>query len=313
MASLFAGVGGIDLGFELTGKFKTVVANEKDEKASITYKANFNNNLIVDDIQNITKSDFPEYDLLLSGFPCTSFSIAGYRKGFEDEHTGNLFFETLRIIVETKPKAIFLENVKNLVSHDDGKTFQIICDSLISNGYYIKHQVMNAKDYGNIPQNRERIYIVGFLNKQHYDNFNFPNPTLLTKKLSNVIEYDVKMDDIYYYSEKYSFFPILKEHIISQNNIYQWRRKYVRENKNNVCPTLTANMGTGGHNVPLILTKYGIRKLTPRECFNIQGFPSNYALPDIANSHLYKQAGNSVVVTVIERIAENIYKALKMI
>ena len=312
MVSLFSGVGGIDLGFEQTGKFETILANEIDDKASLTYQSNFNNKLIVEDIRNLKKKDFPKYDVLLSGFPCTSFSIAGYRKGFEDENTGDLFFETLRIIVATKPTVVFLENVKNLVGHDNGKTFRIIYEALKSNGYNIKYQVLNAKEYGNVPQNRERIYIVGFRNKKDYRKFEFPEPIELTKKIGNFISFNKKVDKKYYYTEeKYNFYNILEENMNSMDTIYQWRRKYVRENKSNVSPTLTANMGTGGHNVPLIKTKHGIRKLTPRECFNLQGYPDNFKFPNIADSHLYKQAGNSVVVPVIKRIADKIYEAIK--
>lgn len=311
MLSLFSGVGGIDLGFEKTGKFKTILANEIDEKASFTYRSNFDNELLLGDIRELQVDDIPKYDILLSGFPCTSFSVAGYRKGFEDENTGDLFFETLRIIVSTKPAIVFLENVKNLVGHDGGKTFRIILDSLESNGYYMKYQVLNTKDYGDVPQNRERIYIVGFRDKEVYKNFDFPKPIELTKKLSDVINFNEKVDDKYYYTaEKYKFYNILQEEMKNSDTIYQWRRKYVRENKNNVSPTLTANMGTGGHNVPLVRVKHGIRKLTPRECFNLQGFSEEFQLPELADSHLYKQAGNSVSVSVITRIAEKIYEAV---
>ena len=159
MASLFAGVGGIDLGFEMTGKFKTIWANENDKNARLTYSKNFDVEINDKDIRDVESDEMPDIDILLSGFPCTSFSIAGYRKGFEDERTGDLFFETLRFIVAKKPKIVFLENVKNLVSHDDGKTFRIIKDSLKKNGYKIKFQVLNAKDYGDIPQNLSLIHI----------------------------------------------------------------------------------------------------------------------------------------------------------
>ncbi|MEG2380478.1 MAG: DNA (cytosine-5-)-methyltransferase, partial [Oscillospiraceae bacterium] len=171
---------------------------------------------------------------------------------------------------------------------------------------------MNGKDHGNIPQNRERIYIVGFLDKNAFDNFQFPNEIELTNGLDTVIDFKAKVEDRYYYREGVqNFYDKLEETITSQNSVYQWRRQYVRENKSGVVPTLTANMGTGGHNVPLILTNCGIRKLTPHECFNIQGYPTDYILPtDTANTHLYKQAGNSVVVPVISRIAENIQKVL---
>lgn len=310
--SLFSGVGGIDLGFENTGKFETILANEIDSHAAMTYSLNFNNQLIEEDIREVDTIPLPDFDVLLSGFPCQAFSIAGYQKGFEDER-GDLFFETLRIIKEKRPRVIFLENVKNLVSHDNGNTFKVIQEALRYHGYYIKYKVMNAKDYGNIPQNRERIYIVGFDNYDDYINFAFPEVVSLETSLSDIIDFTSKLDESYYYTaEKHHYYPILKEQIISQKSIYQWRRKYVRENKSGVVPTLTANMGTGGNNVPLILSDFGIRKLTPRECFNAQGFPEDFILPDnMALSHLYKQAGNSVVVPVIERIANNIADAME--
>nr|WP_248675326.1 DNA cytosine methyltransferase [Staphylococcus haemolyticus] len=311
VCSLFAGVGGIDLAFEQTGNFETIIANEIDAKASETYRLNFNNELIQKDIRDIEPENLPDFDVLLSGFPCTSFSIAGYRKGFEDETSGDLFFETLKVIVEKQPQIVFLENVKNLVGHDKGNTFKVIREALETNGYHIKYQVLNAKDYGNIPQNRERIYIVGFKDIEQYKNFDFPKPIYLKQRITDVIDFSKRVDDSFYYTEdKYKFYHLLKESIVKSDTIYQWRRKYVRENKSNVSPTLTANMGTGGHNVPLILSKHGIRKFTPRECFSLQGFPESFKLPDLANSHLYKQAGNSVVVPVVNRIAQNIYKSV---
>lgn len=309
--SLFAGVGGIDLGFEMTSFFKTIWANEFDKNAAITYQENFTNELIIEDIHNIDPEDTPDIDVLLAGFPCQAFSVAGYRKGFEDER-GDLFFETLRFIKKKQPEVVFLENVKNLVSHDDGNTFRVIYEALQFYGYHVKYQVLNAKDYGNIPQNRERIYIVGFKDKEAYKNFDFPKPIPLLTQLSDVIEFEKKVDDRFYYTEeKHSFYHKLEESITSKDTVYQWRRQYVRANKSNVVPTLTANMGTGGHNVPLVLSNTGIRKLTPKECFNVQGYPESYHLPELALSHLYKQAGNSVVVPVIYRIALEIASAIK--
>ena len=307
IASLFAGVGGIDLGFQQTKKFKTVYANEIDEKASETF--NLNNSIEVDnrDIRDINPNEVPDFDVLLAGFPCQPFSVAGYRKGIEDEKNGDLFFEILRFVKVKKPKVVFLENVKNLVGHDNGNTFKIIVESLEQYGYYLSTQVLNACEYGNIPQNRERIYIVAFKEFENSFIFNFPNAIELNTTLYDLIDFDNKVDSKYYYTaEKFKHYDLLKENITSNKTIYQWRRKYVRENKSNLVPTLTANMGTGGHNVPLILSKHGIRKLTPRETFNIQGFPKDFMLPDQANSHLYKQAGNSVVVPVIKRIADQI-------
>ncbi|MDK2818033.1 MAG: DNA cytosine methyltransferase [Spirochaetota bacterium] len=310
-ASFFAGVGGIDLAFEQQG-FNTIYANEIEPLACKTYEANFDLKVDNRDINIVKDNEIPDFDIMLAGFPCQAFSLAGYRQGFEDKKgRGTLFFELERIFKIKKPKIIFLENVKNLVGHDNGNTFRAILEKLDKTGYYVKYQVLNAIHYGNIPQNRERIYIIAFKNKKQYQKFEFPNPQELTTKLSDVIDYEKQVDSRYYYTNTCSFYDKLIEAMTSKNTVYQWRRIYVRENKNTVCPTLTANMGTGGHNVPLVLTDTGIRKLTPKECFRIQGYPTNFVLPeDVANTHLYKQAGNSVVVPVIARIAENIKKVL---
>lgn len=310
--AFFAGVGGIELGFTQTGEFRVVYANEFDKNARETYKLNNPDvNLDGRDIHDVSPNEIPYADVIMGGFPCQAFSIAGYRKGFEDDR-GDLFFELLKMISSKKPRVIFIENVKNLVSHDHGNTFKVIREALAVNGYYIKWKVLNGKDYGNVPQNRERIYVVGFDNKEDYLKFDFPEPIELKKSIKDVIDFNGQYDEKYYYRDgKQPFYDQLVDSIDSQETVYQWRRKYVRENKAGVVPTLTANMGTGGHNVPLILTdSKEIRKLTPKETFNAQGYPKEFKLPDISNAQLYKQAGNSVVVPVINRIAENIVDVL---
>jgi len=307
VVSLFAGIGGVCQGFK-NARMNIIWANEIDKMACLTYATNHPDvRLINDDINNVKTANIPNCDVLTAGFPCQAFSIAGYRKGFDDER-GNLFFSILRILQEKtqKPSVIFLENVKNLLTHGNGNTFKIICNELNKLGYLLHFKILNSCDYGNVPQNRERIFIVGFLNINAYNKFKFPEIINLTKSIKDIKEKDIK--DKYYYTEKSKYYFELKKNIINQNSIYQIRRVYVRENKSNLCPTLTANMGTGGHNVPLILDDKGIRKLTPKECFNLQGFPSNFILPEISDCHLYKQAGNSVTVSVIERIAKNIAK-----
>lgn len=311
LASFFAGVGGIELGFENTGEFSTVYANEIDKNAQITYLENFDQTFLDKrDIREVESSDVPDADVMTGGFPCQAFSIAGYRKGFEDDR-GELFFELLRLIKDKQPRVVFIENVKNMVSHDHGNTFKVIREALVANGYYISWRVLNSSEYGNVPQNRERIYIVGFKYSNDFKYFDFPEPIKLTKKLEEVVNFDDNVGEEYFYREgKQPFYETLEKEVNSKESIYQWRRKYVRENKSGLIPTLTANMGTGGHNVPIIFTDYGIRKLTPRETFNAQNYPKNYSLPEIAKSHLYKQAGNSVTVSVIERIAEKILYAL---
>ena len=311
-ASFFAVVGGIDIAFEQAG-FEIVYANELDKFAVETFKANHKTFIDHRSITDVQAKDIPDFDIMLAGFPCQAFSVAGYRKGFEDKGRGDLYFELERIFIEKKPKVIFLENVKNLVSHDHGRTFEIIKKSLMDNGYHIKHQVLNASEYGNIPQNRERIYVVCFQDEQAMKKFQFPEKIELTATLQDMLEDENTIDKKYFYTEKTPFFDKLVEEIKDAKTLYQWRRQYVRANKSNLCPTLTANMGTGGHNVPLLNIqgkKDTIRKLTPRECFNFQGYPRDFVLPNISNANLYKQAGNSVVVPVIRRIAEQIKKVI---
>jgi len=307
---LFAGVGGIRLGFEKAG-FETVFANDFDEQCKKTYDLNFKRSkLIVEDIKEIGIDDLPEFDFLLGGFPCQAFSIAGHRHGFKDEKgRGNLFFDVARIIETRKPRGFLLENVKNLKGHDGGKTFRIIMEKLKKLGYYTDAKVLNSMEYGNVPQNRERIYIVGFKEKKHLENFDFPEPTQLKSSVQDLLEKEV--DKKYYYEGK-PLYEKIKDFVTNKDTVYQWRRKYVRENKKCVCPTLTANMGMGGHNVPIIKDDKGIRKLTPLECFRIQGFPKSFSLPrDLSDSALYKQAGNSVTVTVLEAVAKKMKKAIE--
>lgn len=314
-ASFFAGVGGIDLGFEKQG-FKTIYANEFDEKARETFSLNFPYvQLDGRDIREVSDTEVPNVDVIMGGFPCQAFSIEGYQQGFHDEKgRGTLFFELARIIEKKQPRAIFLENVKNLVRHDKGSTLRVILKTLEDLGYYVTYQVMNAAEYGNIPQGRERIYIVGFKDKSVSERFQFPDKVELTKTVFDVIDFKDKVEEQYYYREDKHYYPLLRDNIVSVGSIYEYRRgNTLRENKSGVVPTLLASMGTGGNNVPLILTETGeIRKLTPRECFNTQGFPRSYKFPEkMANSHLYKQAGNSVVVPVVSRIAKQIKIALE--
>ena len=304
VASLFAGIGGIDLAFKEVG-FKLSWANEIDKDACITMSSNFKHNIINSDIKTLDKVQ--KVDVVVGGFPCQSFSVAGYRKGLEDER-GMIFFDMVRIINNIKPRAIMLENVKNLLTHNEGQSIQIIIKELEKVGYSVKFKVLNTCDYSCLPQNRERLYIVGFRDSKLLDDFKYPEPV---NKRSSIRDFlDVNVSEAYYY-DKTKIYADLKSKVISRDTFYQWRRKYVRENKNNLCPTLTANMGTGGHNVPLILDDNGIRKLTPRECFRLQGFPDDFVFPKgMARSKLYKQAGNSVSVPVVSKIASRMYNVL---
>ncbi len=319
IASLFAGIGGIDLGFEQAGA-QSIWANEIDKYCAVTFNVNHpKTKLVVDDICNIKGKDVPKVDIITGGFPCQPFSIAGYRKGFEDDR-GNMFFQIMRIIKEmeennNKPRVVFLENVKNLKTHDKGNTFKVIKETLEDNGYYVTEKVLNTCEYGNIPQNRERIFIIGFLKKEDFDRFSWDNiPKIkLNNKIEKVVNWDLDEDIKYHYGPEKKCYELLKNSIKEKNTIYQYRRVYVRANKTGVCPTLTANMGTGGHNVPLILTNNNvIRKLTPRECLLLQGFPKDFIIPEeLCDSRIYKQAGNAVSVGVIERVAKEILNAME--
>lgn len=304
---LFAGIGGFRLAMQDCGG-KCVYSSEWDENARQTYFHNFGDTPFGDITLESNKQLIPDnFDVLCAGFPCQAFSIAGYRKGFEDTR-GTLFFDVAEIIRRKRPKAVFLENVKNLYTHDNGNTFAVIKQTLEELGYVVYHQVMNAMEYANVPQNRERIFIVCFepIQVPNHSEFSFPQKEKLTKTIADCIDYSVT-DKKYFYSDKFPHYDMLLHDMVSKDTIYQWRRQYVRENKSNVCPTLTANMGTGGHNVPLILTDNGIRKLTPKECIMFQGYPQEYEFPDtIAKSAMYKQAGNSVVVPLITKVSKRI-------
>ena len=323
VGGLFSGVGGIELGFMQAG-FKVLWANEIDKSCAVTYKANYDHTLYEKSINDLSGKELEPVDILCGGFPCQAFSIAGYRKGFEDER-GNVFFEIIRLIKELKykPKVLFLENVKNLKSHDKGNTFRRICEEIYKLDYSIFSDVLNTADYTNIPHNRERTFLICFLNEKDWDfnpkknkysrDFSENFPPQKVKKLDHISKYFEKdVDQYFYYNQDKYMYPELKKTIKSKDTLYQWRRVYVRENKSNMCPTLTANMGTGGHNVPLLKDEVGFRKLTPRECFNFQGFPKKFKFPkDLPKSQLYKQAGNAVTVKLIEKLAHEIRVVLE--
>lgn len=309
-ADFFAGVGGIRLGFhQASNRFECVYSNEIDKNAISTYTTNFSGEVDQRSITDIPTEDIPDFDLMIAGFPCQSFSQAGNRKGFEDAR-GNLFFELVRILKEKKPKAFLFENVKNLKTHDLGATFTRIRKEIIDLGYTFRVKILNSESYGNTPQNRERIFLVGFLYPEYTREFRFPKPIKRTRTVTDCLEENIPKK--YFYTPESTIYPKLEETVVedvSRSTVYQYRRYYVRKNTSGVCPTLTANMGSGGHNVPIVLDLSGrIRKLTPRECFNLQTFPKSFELPKIADSHLYKQVGNSVTVNVVRRIAVNILK-----
>jgi len=307
MIDLFAGTGAFSLAFEATNSVNIVYGNDMVDHSKKIYDANFSHKLTLQNLNDTVVNTIPSHDILTGGFPCQPFSIAGNQEGFKDERS-NVFWKILSIIDHHKPKCVILENVKNLVSHDEKKTFKTIKDNLEKRGYYICYKVLNTAEITGIPQHRERIYIVCLQSKQVFDKFNLDFPKLKKQPISDFLEKTVP--DKYYYTDKSSTWKLVKEVVVKKDTVYQYRRVYVRENKSSECPTLTANMGGGGHNVPIILDDKGIRKLTPRECFNLQGFPSSYKLPELCDSYLYKLAGNAVSVPVVKLIANRIIPLL---
>lgn len=308
---LFAGIGGMRLAFEAAGA-DCVLTCEISEDALATYKANFGsdtNHVYHRDILTLRPADIPDHDILVAGFPCQPYSIAGLRQGLKDTRGGEVFLAMLNILKKKKPRSFLLENVKGMLNHDSGQTFQYMQGALSKAGYTLRCEVLNSMHHANVPQNRERVFIVGFRDAQRAEKFRFPNRVRLTRSIHDCLE-NRRVESPFYYDERYDCFSLIREAIRSSDTIYQWRRKYVRENKSNACPTLTANMGSGGHNVPLILDAYGIRKLTPRETANFQGFPKRFVLPPLATSKLYHQFGNSVTVPLITRLAKQVTKVL---
>lgn len=309
VCSLFSGIGGIDLGFIQAG-FDIVWANEMDAAACRTYRHNFpNTNLIEGDIKRIATSDIPDCDVLTAGFPCQPFSIAGLQKGFKDRD-GNLFFEITRIIDAKRPKVVFLENVPNLMEHDGGKTFLVIFNGLAQFGYTVYYRVLASNDYGNLPQIRKRIYIVAIREDISNRLYQYPEPMELTLKSSDIINRSVKQHDIYYYTEG-KMYDRLVAHMKDRKAIYRITDTEVRWTKNQMCPTLTANMGTHKDRVHVVWDDYGIRKITLREGLDFQGFPKEFYFPNtITIDDAYKQIGNTVSVPVIARLATKIKEML---
>lgn len=324
---LFAGVGGIRLGFDqaFNNNIDTVFVSEWDKFAQKTYSENFSDDFeIAGDITKIKEEDIPSFDICLAGFPCQAFSLAGQRKGFDDDYKGicrgTLFMDVARICEYHKPKVIFCENVKGLAIHQKGNTYKIIKKTFEQLGYTVYEKVLNSKDFG-VPQNRERIYIVAFRNDIDSTSFQFPEPTDTTKTLMDIRE-EKPVPAKYYLSDVYV--ATLRRHRARHEEkgngfgyeIREWdgiagaivcggmgreRNLVIDKRQKNLTPT-THIKGS--------INTEGIRKMTPREWARLQGFPDSYKL-SLADTHLYKQFGNSVTVPVIKAIAEKIKGVLE--
>lgn len=311
VASLFAGIGGIELGFAQAG-FQILWAIEKDHKCCLTYRHNHKEiPLIEADICNVDPHSLSTVDVIAAGFPCQPFSIAGRQRGFCDNR-GNLFYEVIRFAQAIQPRVVFLENVQNLQEHDNGRTFITIHNALVESGYYIRYRVMRASEYGNVPQIRDRIYIVAFKDITDCDVFKFPDTIPLTVSIDNIINRHEEKNRVYYYQKNDLFFAKVREIVTDQSSIYRVYHESIKITQNHMCPTLTASMGTQRDQVPLVIDNYGIRKLTLRECLDFQGFPKDFYFPNtITIEDAYKQCGNTVCVPVVKRVAERIIKIMR--
>lgn len=319
---LFAGIGGIRMGFDNAfGKgINTVFVSEWDEFAQKTYKANYKDKFeIAGDITQIKEEDIPSFDICLAGFPCQAFSLAGKHGGFNDDYhgrcRGTLFLDVARICEYHKPKVIFCENVKGLVIHDKGRTFKVITETFESLGYKVFSKVLNSKDFG-VPQNRERIYIVCFRNDIAPETFEFPEGTDSTKTIRDILD-DAPVSSKYYLSDVYM--DTLRKHRARHESKGNGFGYEVRDLDDIAGAIVCGGMGRERNlivdhrehsMVPVThikgeINKEDIRKMTPREWARLQGFPDSYRL-ELADTHLYKQFGNSVTVNVIEAIARKI-------
>lgn len=301
VCSLFAGIGGIDLAFEQAGCI-VVWANEIDGDACKTYRHNFPNTpLVKGDIRNIDPDTVPDFDILTAGFPCQSFSVCGKQKGFDDER-GNLFFEIIRFLEAKKPRYVFLENVANLVEHDNGRTFNTIFTALADAGYFVRYLVADACDYG-IPQHRTRAYIIAFRDEAECAAFRFPEKCELKKRITGVVDRTQKAPDEYYYATGTPKYEKLNSFIKDTEQLYRFSDYGIQTSKDGISFTLKANMGTWYDRVPIIKDEFGIRRITPEECLALQSFPNSFSFPnEIPLASKYKQAGNTVCVSLIRAI-----------
>ena len=306
---LFAGIGGIRLGFERAGG-RCIWTNEINQKAAETYGANFgDDDLVLNDIRKIDSKEIPEFDILCGGFPCQPFSIAGVSKkkslnmphGFSDETQGTLFYEILRILGEKRPDAFFLENVKNLERHDKGRTFGVIRGSLEDLGYSFYYRVINAKLL--VPQNRERIFMIGFRDKTI--DFRFPEVPDLKPKIKSILEKNVPekytlTDHLWNYLQKYA-----EKHRKAGNGF-----GFGLANMDGHTRTLSARYYKDGSEILIPQKGRNPRRLTPRECARLQGFSDSFKIP-VSDTQAYRQFGNAVAVPVIEILAKALVKTLR--
>jgi len=302
---LFAGIGGIRLGFQnaSNNNIECVFTSEWNKYSVQTYLENFNDFSVQGDITKINEKLIPEHDILLAGFPCQPFSQAGLKKGFLDTR-GTLFFDIERILIAKKPQAFLLENVKQLKGHDNGRTLNTIIEHLNEIGYTnIKYQVLKAREFG-LPQNRERIYIIGFLDNSI--KFEFPKPTNEETRVGSILE--TKVDEKYTISDKL-WNGHQRRKIVNKENGKGFGFGLVNE-KSEYTNTISARYYKDGSEILIEQIGKNPRKLTPREAARLQGFPDTFKIP-VSDNQAYQQFGNSVPVKVVEKVAEQMLKYIK--
>ncbi len=297
---LFAGIGGIRIAFERAGG-KCVFTSEWDEPCQVMYEANFGDKPF-GDITKIVADEVPDHDILTGGFPCQAFSIIGNKLGFADTR-GTLFFDVERILKAKRPKAFLLENVKQLTTHDNGRTFKVILEHLENLGYFVHYKVLNGLDFG-VPQKRERIMIVGF--KENYP-FEFPRNGAKIKMLSDILEPEDQIDKKHFLSDY--FRKKIQRKLKEQGKRITTRPVVIHENKGGnlgIHPFSTALRANGSYNY---VTVNGERRLTPREMLRLQGYPDTFKMI-VPDTQIRKQAGNSVVIPKIEAVARAMVQAM---
>ena len=303
---LFCGIGGFRIAMN-HNNVECVFSSDNDKFAQQTYKANFNE-IPTGDIKKVEAKDIPEFDILTAGFPCQPFSYAGEKQGFNDEIRGTLFFEVERIIRDKRPKAFLLENVKQLIGHDKGNTFKVILQHLDALDYTVDYKVLAAKDFG-VPQIRQRVYIVGF-DRKHFDidseyRFPFPEPLNIETRVGNILEKNV--------SDKYTI----------SDKLWSGHQNRKKKNKQDgkgfgyslfdesspYTSTISARYYKDGSEALIYQEGKNPRKLTPRECARLQGFPEDFIIP-VSDCRAYKQFGNSVAIPVIREISKKMLSEL---
>ncbi len=324
VASLFAGLGAFCKAFRDRG-FNVLWANELDRFAAETYRENFPTTLLFQkSIEQLSAigDNLANVDVMTAGFPCQPFSVAGTKAGFADRR-GRLFFEIIRLIRELgpqRPKILLLENVPYLLNHDRGRTFAKISQEIQLAGYWFAPQrntaILDTRTHTGIPQQRERLYMVA-LSTEHFsrNTFVFPEPVPdEARSVQDFLDLDTRADDWCYFPEDSKWGQMFSEKMESgrADGVYVLRRHYVREIKAEMVPTLTAHMGEGGHNIPVIRDQWGIRKLTVRECLRLQGLDTaDFRFPDtLSRSQQYKQIGNAVTVELVHRLADECRRVL---